>query len=106
MAKREALARRYGAINDAQNALTRLMYEVCPRCAGNEPMFCEVVNGVHQHMEGVCEASVVRELKTHVDDVRDQFANEFNEKQEPRAIWGITSIPELENRNGGPSRVV
>jgi hypothetical protein len=86
---------RYDAICEAQGGLERLLRLVCPLCAEDEALFCEVVYGIHHHVSGKCKASQVRELMAHVDDVRDQFANKFNPDEKPRAIWGITSIPEL-----------
>lgn len=97
----QAIAVRYDAICEAQNALGRLMPLICPMCAKEEPFFCEVVDGISYHPSGACKASPVRRLGDHADDVRDQFANKFNPDEKPRAIWGITSIPSLKANNGG-----
>ena len=87
-------AERYGAIVEAQKALERLRDLVCPLCAKGDPLFCEVVDGVHTHVNGDCSASPIRELRTHVDDIRDQYANEFNPEEKPRAKWTYSMVPE------------
>jgi len=92
MEKSEALAEKQAAVHVAQEALSKLMRSVCFLCEREEALFCEVVNGQHYHTTGHCRASVIRQLKTHVDDVRDQFANEFNEEQKPRADWSYTMV--------------
>jgi hypothetical protein len=91
---------RFFLIQEVFQKLSVLQADVCPQCAKGESVFCEVVDGVTQHVSGACLASPVRRLKTHVDDVRDQFANEFNEEQIPRAIWSYEMNPE----HGNPTR--
>ena len=79
---------------EIQQLLGLLTREVCPHCAGESPTYCEVFNGEHLHVAGVCEASTLRVLGTHVDDLRHQFANEFNPEQEPRTVWHCSNAKE------------
>ena len=81
------LTERKQVIQNVQTLLRRLLKDVCPACAKDEQLFCEVHDGRHHHVSGICTASRIRELMSHVDDVRDQFANEFNEEQKARAHW-------------------
>lgn len=79
---------RQALIADVQTKLLELARSVCPLCAERSVFFCEVMDGVHNHVDGQCKASEIRVLMSHVDDVRDQFANaDFNPEQKARALW-------------------
>lgn len=80
-------------IQEAQGPLMKLLLDVCPLCKSGTALFCEVVDGVSYHPGGVCKGSTIRQLLTHMDDVRDQFANPFNEQEKPRMKWGYTRAP-------------
>lgn len=62
---------------------------VCEHCAVGDPLFCEVMEGQYTHRNGLCKASPLRVLQSHVDDTRHQFANEWNLEWEPRAVWSF-----------------
>lgn len=79
-------------IQEAYVPLLKLLKEVCPMCATEDSLFCEVVDGVSYHTNGECTGSPIRQLMTHMDDIRHQFANKFNEKEAPRFKWGPKRI--------------
>jgi len=84
------VARRLMHIQFASKWIQRLAEDVCPACKAREVFFCEIVDGVHVHAQsGACKASPILELLAHMDDVRHQFANEFNEEELPRVFWYI-----------------
>lgn len=68
--------------------INRLINDVCPACKAKEGFQCEIVEGVHTHVQsGECKASPILQLLSHLDDIRHQFANEFNQAELPRSIW-------------------
>lgn len=80
-------------IGMASAPLHELIDDVCPACKRGEVFYCEVVNGVHIHAHsGECKASSILELCSHLDDIRHQFANEFNPEEEPRLRWVPTRV--------------
>lgn len=94
---RRTAARRQEMLVLASKWIYKLAEEVCPACAKGETFYCEIVDGIHVHAQsGECKASPILELLSHLDDVRHQFANEFNEEEKPRVIWGIKGLPEID----------
>jgi hypothetical protein len=80
-------------IEMASAPLFELIEDVCPACKKGEMFNCEAVEGVYVHPEsGECKASPILELCSHLDDVRHQFANEFNPEEKARLRWVPTRI--------------
>lgn len=74
----------------AAEPLKQIVDDVCPACKAKEVFYCEVVDGVYMHAQsGECKASPILQLLTHLDDIRHQFANEYNENEQPLVQWCI-----------------
>jgi hypothetical protein len=71
-------------IQQIYQLLEELRKEVCPHCAANETLLCEVIEGVRWHITGECEASNLWSVATLLDDLRDQFFSEFNPEHKLR----------------------
>jgi hypothetical protein len=79
-------------VQAVQDQLIALLHDVCPLCAAGDATYCEVVDGRYQHVGGECKGGTIRQLMTHADDVRDQYASEFNKDREPRCRWGVVAV--------------
>ena len=80
--------KRYELLMRASDFIRPLLEEVCPACKAADPVICEVVDGIYTHINtGDCAGSPIRQLLSHIDDIRHQFANEFNEDESPRFHW-------------------
>lgn len=103
---RDTASKRLTFLLDASKPLNKLAEDVCPACAKGEAFYCEIVDGVHVHAQsGECKASPILELMCHIDDVRHQFANEFNPEGQPRVFWYIKTrfsddVPESSGLKG------
>lgn len=81
--ERDAHAR--AIIREIWDRLDRLQKMICPPCAKDEPMACEMVNLWHPHIVGNCDAWQFRLISTALDDLRDEhFNTEFNPLHERR----------------------
>lgn len=85
---------RLGLVRNIQAQLQRLARDVCPLCEVGDPTHCEIVDGERTHIRARCAASAVLRLAEHVDDIRHQYANEWNPDEDPRAKWGFVVVNE------------